>query len=460
MKKDSLFKNTSYLLLLLLLQPVPVMAVNWLMIQGTEPAKVTHRPFLFAQLSYSRDLSSEITAGPNAGKRAVPTMVAPWFDDDSALHFRRARVGIRGNFTGMMKNDFTSKMNYFVLAELAPNLLTYEFLGSRERVFGPDHFSITANHIEGARLRFGLFKTPGHEELYQGIVAQDYIEFTDFTARELLERFATGNTRASPSGGTNGNIGTGVDESKGFNGARDWGIQVFDSFKQDNWDFTYSFMLGRGAGIAETSRAQDPLEQYYYMSAEKDLPGGKGPWKHGIKYYAWLQKGVRVFATDPLHTEYDRVRYGLGMRGQGPLLGMEARQRLDIAYTVADGMVFVAPAGAVSDGNLMFAAEDGNASQAFMIDYGYFINSNWEVMARWDKHELLHETDDVVWTQGDARDITTMTYGLQYHFSKKLKLAFNFIDREVKAPNEPNLVVQNVVDSIGNRYALQLTWIY
>ena len=147
----------------LLIVSSPVSAVNWLMLQGTEPENVTHRPFIFAQPSYTRDLSSEITEGPNAGKRAVPTMVAPWFDDDSAFHFRRARAGVRGNFTGMMQNDFTSKMNYFVLFEFAPNLLTYEFLGSRERVAAPDHFSATMNHIDGARFRFGLFKTPSIE---------------------------------------------------------------------------------------------------------------------------------------------------------------------------------------------------------------------------------------------------------------------------------------------------------
>ena len=460
--KHSLCIRVFLLFFGLFLVSLPVSAVNWLMLQGTEPAKVTHRPFIFAQPSYTRDLSSEITAGPNAGKRAVPTMVAPWFDDDSAFHFRRARAGVRGNFTGMMQNDFTSKMNYFVLFEFAPNLLTYEFLGSRERIAAPDHFSVTMNHIDGARFRFGLFKTPGLEETYQGIVAQDYIEFTDFAARESLERFATGSTRAQPpsSGGTNGDLGTPVDQSEGFNGARDWGVQVFDSFKQENWDYTYAFMLGRGAGIHETSRAQDPLEQYYYLSAEQDLAGGKGPWKHGTKYYAWLQQGVRVFESDPLQTEYDRKRYGLGVRSQGSLFGLEARQRFEVSYMVADGMVFYAPAGSVKGGDLMFAAEDGNQSQALSIDYGHFINSNWEAMLRWDKHELLSETDNVVWTDADARDITTMTYGVQYHFSKKLKLAFNFIDRKVEAPNEPFFVVQDVVGSIGNRYSFQLTWIY
>lgn len=451
------------LLIISILTSLPVsqgLAVNWLMLQGTEPAKVTHRPFFFVQPSYTKDLSPEISLGPNAGKRVLNTMVAPYFEDDSDFHFRRARAGVRGNFTGSMHNTFTEKMNYFILYEFAPNLLTYSFPGERERKAAADHLSLTFNHIEGARIRIGLFKTPGYEELYQGIVTQDYIEFTDFTARELLERFATGNRRATPSGGTNGTIGTATNVSRGFNGARDWGIMVFDSFKQDDWDLSYSFMLGRGAGIHESDRAQDPLEKYYYLSAEKDLPGGKGPWKYGIKYYTWLQDGVRVFESDPLQTEYDRKRYGFGIRAQGPLFGLETRQRLDIGFGFADGMIFFAPAGNVKGGDLMFAAEDGNKSKGMYIDYAYFITPKIEAMVRYDRHELLYETDGTVWTDGDERDIQTMAYGIQYHFTPKMKLAYNYYDREVDAPNTDHPFVENVIGSVRGRYSIQFTYIY
>ena len=430
------------------------------MLQGTEAKKVTHRPFIFAQPSYTRDLSDEITAGPNTGRRAVPTLIAPKFEDDSDFHFRRAKAGMRGNFTGMMKNDFTSKMNYFVLAEFAPNLETYDFLGDRDRDFAMDQFSVTASHIPGARLRLGLFKVPGLEETYQGIVAQDYIEFTDFAAKQVLERFSTGSSRMSPSGGTNGNIGTPVTEAEGFSAVRDWGLQVFDSFKQDGWDYSYAVVLGRGAGINETGRSQDPVERYLYFSAEQDLPGGKGPRKHGIKYYGWYQKGERVFDSDPLQQEFKRVRYGVGVRAQGKLFELGAKQRLDVALMYADGMIFVGPAGSVKGGNLMYAAQDGNSAKAMSLDYGYFVAPKWEAMLRWDRHELLYETDGVVWTDGDARDIETMTYGIQYHYTPKLRVTFNFIDREVSAPNETSPVVQNVVSSIGNRYTVQLFWMY
>ncbi len=456
----TIFRKIFIVLVLFFTQSTYVNAVNWLMIQGTEPAKVKHKPFLFLQAGYTSDLSDEISLGPNSGKRVLSTTIAPWFEDESRFHLRRFRVGIKGNFTGVMRNSFTEKMNYFFLTELAPNLMTYEFLGERERAVALDHFSLTFNHLKGARFRLGLFKTPGLEETYQGIVAQDYIEFTDFAARQVLERFATGNIRVSPSGGINAPIGTPVTQGSGINAARDWGVQVFDSFKNTDWDYSYAFMLGRGAAIQETTRTQAPLEQYYYLSAEKSLPGGRGPWKHGVKYYAWLQQGARVFESDPLQQEFDRLRYGAGIRAQGALFGLKAKQRLDIALNFADGMIFISPRGGVKGGGLMYAAQEGNKTRALSIDYGHFITKHWELMIRLEQHDLLYETDGTVWTSGDQRDISAITYGIQYVFTPKLKLAFNYIDRKIEAPNESNPVVEDVIGSVGARYALQLTWIY
>ena len=113
--------RTNILIFIILLSHAPLShAVNWLMLQGTEPASVTHRVFLFAQPSYTRDLSSELSLGPNAGVRALPATVAPHFDDDSVFHLRRARAGVRGNFTGKWQNDVTRKMNYFCIVRICP----------------------------------------------------------------------------------------------------------------------------------------------------------------------------------------------------------------------------------------------------------------------------------------------------------------------------------------------------
>ena len=219
-------------------------------------------------------------------------------------------------------------------------------------------------------------------------------------------------------------------------------------------------MLGRGAGIASTSRSQNALEQYYYLSSERELVGGRGPKKNGIKLYAWLQRGERVFASDPEKKSYDRLRYGLGLHARGKLFSLDQQQRVDVQLLMAKGMLFVSPVGAVKGGDLMFAAQSGNQSRAISIDYGIFISTHWEIMLRWDKHELLYRTDGRVWTQGDERHLNNWTYGVQYHVSPKLRFTANYIKREAKAPNESHPAVVDTLDSIGNRIAIQATWIY
>jgi len=352
------------------------------------------------------------------------------------------------------------KTNYFIQAEVASNLLTYDYLGNRERIIGLDHFSVTFNQFGYGRIRVGLFKAPGPEESYQGIINIDYIEFTDFIAREMMEVFVSGNRRSTPSAGTNQVIGTPVNHSEGFSAVRDWGVQLFDRIQRGKWEHSFSLMLGRGAGIASTSRSQNKVEQYYYFSSEYDLPGKKGPKKNGIKLYGWLHRGERVFSSDPLKQRFDRVRQGLGLHARGKFFSLSASQRFDIQLLMAKGMLFIAPGGLVKGGDLMFAAQEGNKSRAVSIDYGIFVSVHWELMARWDKHELLYRSDGVVWSNGDERHITTMTYGLQYHFSPKLRITANYIDRKVEAPNEPHPVVQNLISSVEERFALQLTWIY
>jgi len=168
----------------------PASAANWLMLQGTEnPKAPDHRLVGFIQPAYTKNLADPMTglAGPlaaNNGKVVAQNLVPPKLEDRSAFHVKRARGGVRGKLG--------DKFNYFVFVEVAPNNMTYDPFGDRARAIALDHFSITANHIPGARVRAGLFKNPGSEESYQGIATFDYIDFTDFTARENLERFMTG----------------------------------------------------------------------------------------------------------------------------------------------------------------------------------------------------------------------------------------------------------------------------
>ena len=467
-------------------------AVNWLMLQGTEhPFAPEHKFLGFIQPSFTYDTSHELSGltnspGPpdfslNNGKRLAITSVSPWFDNNSEFHIRRARFGVRGIFTGALRNRFTAKMNYFTLFEVAPNLMTYDPFGERTRVIAIDHLSLTFNHIPGARIRVGLFKTPGPEEALQGVHTLDYIEISDFTAREVLERFVTG--AAKPAGSPSSpSLGTPTNTAYGINAVRDWGVQTFDSFRRDKWDLSYAVMVGRGEAIQETNAVNDDPELYLYASAEYKLPGGWGVRKHGIKMYGWYQHGERQFSSDPQDEDYDRIRYGIGARLLTGIPDSTYKVRLGMELMQADGMIFFAPAGGVAqgnvnNGNLQIAAEEGNKSRGLTVDLGFLPNNKWQFDLRYHRHDLLYDTSSTV-NPGNERELTEITLGLNYHFSRKLRLTINYIFRDVEAPtayasSAPGGIfpvkavadgitrnVKNIVNTIDNRFLTQITWVF
>ena len=467
-------------------------ATNWLMLQGTEhPLAPAHRFWGFVQPTYTNDRSDSLSGltdspgppdfSPNNGKRLAITSVSPWFDDSERLYVRRARFGARGIFTGKLRNSFTSKINYFTLFEVAPNLLTYDPFGDRARTVALDHLSLTFNHIPGARIRAGLFKTPGPEEALQGVHTLDYIEITDFVAREVLERFVKGAAKpaGSPSSPT---LGKPENTAFGINGVRDWGIQIFDSFRRDQWDLSYAAMIARGEAIQETDNTNDTPELYLYTSAEYNLPGGWGVNKNGIKFYGWYQHGKREFSSDPANEEYDRIRYGVGARALGRFFGPKYKYRFAVELMQADGMIFIAPAGGVADGNidngnLQIAAEDGNKARGLTLDMGFYLNNKWQFDMRYHRHDLLYDTSRTV-NPGNERELVETTLGVNYHFSRKLRLTINYIFRDVDAPrsyassapggNFPvkpvadgiTRNVNRIVNTVDDRAGVQLTWIF
>lgn len=457
------------------------------MLQGTEhPFAPEHKILALIQPSYTYDTSDNLSGltdspGPpdftaNNGERLAITSVPPWFDDNNAFHIRRAKFGVRGIFSGSLRNKFTSKMNYFTLIEVAPNLMTYDPFGDRARVIALDHLSLTFNHLPGARIRTGLFKTPGPDEALQGVHTLDYIELTDFTAREVLERFVTGAAKpaASP---VSPALGTPTNTAYGINAVRDWGAQIFDSFNTEQWDLSYAVMLGRGEAIHEKKSINDHPELYLYTSAEYDLLGGFGPSKNGLKFYGWYQAGKREFSTDPSNTQYDRERYGIGSRLLGRFFASKYKYRFGFEMMFADGMIFIAPTGGVADGNvsngnLQIAAESDNKSRAATLDLGFYPDNKWQFDLRLHRHDLLYQTAASI-NPGTHRVLNDTTLGINYHFSRKLRLTFNYIFRKLEAPTDyasnglfpADAVsqgitdnVNTIVDTVDDRILLQLTW--
>ena len=424
-------------------------AVNWLMLQGTEKDGAAPRAKVwgFLQPTYQKD-TSDSTA-------AEPTRIGPNLEKQSQFQLQRARLGVRG--VGL---PLDSTVNYFLLAEFGQNAITDGGIYGQKQAAKLTDASITFNHIPGLRIRTGLFKTPGPEEVFQGIFTFDYINFTDVSNQMMLERFTAGvNSSAS---GTNP-FSASEASWDSFGAARDIGIQVFDSFKGNGWDHSYAVMIGNGNGL-NTGGHADGEDTYLYWSSEKLIAGGKGPWAHGLKMFAWSHQGKRkVDLTDDGTANavvYDRKRSGVGARYRG------GNWRAGAEYMTGEGMIFQGPEKPNFGIGAVPATQDLNGeADGYYLDVGYYVpGTKWELDARYDVYN--RSTTHALLTA----EFKTLTLGVQYHLNRKTKFTLNYAMRDATAkdpistagaPLTPMTTALHAgLDGIKDRLSAQVTVVF
>ena len=405
-------------------------SANWLMLQGTEPAGAAARAKVwgFVQAQYQKD-DSDASTVPNGGGYIPPKLIGPNLDSQSSFNVNRARIGVRG--TGM---PIDSKVNYFILAEFGNNGITAP--GGYNAAL--TDASITLNHIPGARIRVGQFKYPGAEEGLQAIHVFDYINFTSVTNQMLLERFPQStDTNSAPQPTPDANM---AQYSRSVGAFRDVGIQLFDTFKVNNWEHSYAVMYGNGNGINNGDN-DDNKDIYLYLSTE-NVFGGKGGRREGLKMFAWYQDGKRTNAFDKTQ-EQDRTRSGLGVKY------LDKPFRVTAEYMQGEGMIFQ---GQHRPGHIYNNEEaDGG-----YIEGGWYIaNTNFEIDLRYDTYTRgeNHPTS----AANDESRADTITYGAQYHFNKKTRLNVEYADRDYESDTA---AVEAQQKDVGGRFAIQVTHIF
>lgn len=403
-------------------------AANWLMLQGTEPAAAAGRAKVwgFIQTQYQKD-DSEKSA---TGGYVPPKLIGPNLNSQEQFNVNRARIGVRG--IGM---PLDSNVNYFFLAEGGNNAITAASDGGMQLTDA----SITLNHIKGARIRTGLFKTPGPEEALQAIHVFDYINFTQVSNQMMLERFPqTGDAFVPPTTPTpNANM-NGYSRSVGA--FRDVGIQVFDSFKSGKWDHSYAVMIGNGNGLNYGDN-DDNKDTYVYWASELQL-GGKGPRAEGLKMFAWNQSGKRINYADNTQ-EQDRTRSGIGVKY------LKKPFRATVEYMQGEGMIFMGQHRPHQNFN-------DKEADGYYVDFGYYIpNSKWEIDLRVDSYTRgeNHQTS----VAGDESTFDTTTIGAQYHINKKTRVNMEYSDRTFESDTT---AVDNQLLGVKSRIAVQLTHIF
>ncbi|WP_024852111.1 porin [Hydrogenovibrio kuenenii] len=426
--KKHLLKKVLPIAILAATASTSVQAANWLMLQGTEPANQAPRAKVwgFLQLDYQSTDDTKLKAGPYKGKSAAFNQVAPQLSSPSSFNVKRARIGVRGN-----NFPLDPKVNYFLLTEFGNNGITTGGKASQGQLTDA---SVTLNHIPGARIRVGLFKTPGSEKAMQGIGVYNYVNFTSVVDRLLLERSFTNST-----GDTT--------RSQPVSAFRDTGVEVFDSFNLKGWDTSYAVMMGNGNGLAMTDNNKSK-DTYLYLSTEKVFGASKGPRRHGLKFYAWSQNGKRTINISGVATDKDRSRSGLGTTY------FDGKYRMTAEYITAKGMIYggTKGAGLPADG-ASFSVQTDEEANGYYVDLGYRVKPNIELNARYD---FLDSGTKVA---ANERKFTNTTLGAQYFFNKKTTLMADYEIRKIEAP-AGNATVKSILDSLDNRLALQLRVVF
>lgn len=471
MKKSSIAKITGMTLgcMLSLGLSSSAFASDWLSLQGTEPEGSAQpvKVWGFVQAQYQSDQSD-----PSAVGNFVPAkLIGPNLDSQSAFNVNRARLGARG-----VAMPLDSKINYFLLVEFGNNGIT----APGDSFAKLTDASLTFNHIDAARIRAGLFKTPGAEEGLQAIHVFDYINFTNVTNQMLLERYPnrsyTPNTGPQVIPSENGLNGF----NDGVGAFRDVGVQVFNTFKRNNnWEFSYAGMVGNGNGL-NFSDNDDNKDLYGYLAAEK-VYAGAGARRQGLKMFAWTQQGKRTadltadtcinsaqtfpacgpagsgrISTVHNPAEYDRDRSGVGVKYSRNGL------RLSGEYMKGEGMIFQGPHNqswgiGPGIGNPLSPAGNGANAEAsgYYLDAGYRIKGTpWELDLRYDIYDRL---------EGNTfeANFEKTTLGAQYFFNPRVRIAFNYEISDANAPNFGAGAGPNAnLDGISDRFSVQVTGIF
>lgn len=439
-------------------------AADWLMLQGTQPETVApagvvvpYRSLIpkvwgFLQVNYKQDLGT--VAVNSAGKNQTPfSLLQPDLNDQSGFNVFRARLAARG-----MADD-ENMVDYFVMTDFGNNGIGNPN-GKKEVGTYLSDASITLKYIPGAKIRAGMFKTPGSEEGLTSVYYTPYLEFTNFTDAQILERtikkVGAAETNGAAGGATTTHY-TGV-ASDAVGAFRDVGLEVFDTLPiAQDWTFSYAYMVGNGSGVS-LSQSSDQQTHYGYLALEKNFGGGNGYFTNAMKFYVWGQNGKRTLLSDIDGTgagttyaekKYDRNRYGVGVSYYNHGLRVEGE------YEKAEGMIFTGAIDSnadpvLEDWGLQYATDKSNKANGGYLNLQYeIVPQKFELLARYDWMNRL--TNDV---KGE-RDFQTTTVGFSYRFKESTRLDFNYMFRDAKAPG--NAAAQTVLDNMGDRFGIQLT---
>lgn len=418
------------------LTAVPAHAINWVMLQGTEPAKAPAvRAFGFIAIDAQGTNGHALPAGPWQGQALAMNQLPPRLNEHQDLRISHARLGVRGRL-------LDGNINYWISPMAGENPISSNGTPNLKLT----DISLTLNWIPHARLRLGQFFSPGSEEGITQVLLRHYINPSMVGSQIVNELpFETDGTPRDQANRPSGPA----------SGWRQSGLQLFDAFRTGDWEHTYALMASTGSGLAIYNGLGTGRPDWHLYWSSELVFGGSGLGREGWKLFGWSQSGereLRVGQTQTART-FTRNRYGLGSTFE------RGSWRAGAEWIGADGMIpngtdGSAVPGAVSNDGRWIASYNvlpEARAEGWYLDVGYRLLEQLELRARYDR--LDRGVDRVL----DERRFETVTLGLTYRFNPHLKILADYQFRSIEAPLLADTAVPNqILDAVDDLVAVRL----
>ena len=431
-------------------------AANWFDIQTISlPEWGSGKLIGFVQPLYTDYTGSNLTASNNQTPKF--NLVQPTSNQTSDLFVQRARLFVRGSIN--------PDISYYVGTEMGQNGYDYSFGSYSPRLI--DANVVFSNYIPGIRLEVGNIRAPGPEGAMEG--------FMDFN---LLDMFPTGITQLMQPTFYNPSvayaqithpINTGQPYAvpaanvSGNNGFRYPGVQAEDWFMvAPQTEVAYGLMLADYGRLFDQGTSNGPiiagrLQASYLLDDPETIKSCdycKRFFRNDLTGFVWAQQAHPSI----MGVESTMKRDGFGMTFRD---GYMQRGGLNIKAEYFEGSGnIVAPAvfntfpGAQTQltNELVYIGSQNKAS-GYSASAGYFLDKNWELVARYDYYDRLPNLAD---QERIFKDKAVMAV---YHMTPMNKIVVDYIDRSLGIPNPGAIpagpqraLAESIAGSIGNQF--------
>jgi hypothetical protein len=423
-------------------------AANWFDIQTISlPEWGSGKLIGFVQPLYTDYTGSNLAA--SNGQIPKQNLVQPTSNQTSELFMQRARLFLRGSIN--------PDISYYVGMEAGQNAYDYSFGSYSPRLI--DANVVFSNYIPGVRLEVGNIRAPGPEGAMEGFMTFNLLDMFPTGIAQLMQptfynpsvaytKIASGINTGTPYAVPGANV-------SGNNGFRYPGVQAENWFMvTPNTEVAYGLMLADYGRLLDDGTSNGPIVAGRLQASYLLDHTSNRFFRNDLTGFIWAQQAHPSI----MGVESTMKRDGFGMTYRNGYMehgGLSVKaEYFEGSGNIVAPPVFDSFPGAAPQliNELVYIGSENKAS-GYSASAGYFLDKNWELVARYDYYDRLPNLAD------QERIFEDKAVMAVYHMTLLNKIVVDYIHRNVGIPNPGAIpagpqrtLAQSVANSVGNQF--------